>query len=392
MYKIIMYFGVLSIFMGFVSTNPAFCGMACEGTMYNNVYYKRNQPYYPIKNGVKYRCIACGSCTPMSSGKSSSMPSGKGLSSSQKMAAGILGPLLGEVFRFDDLYAPPDSWYQDALRQQHEELKKQQEMKQEAVERWLHLQAEAEAKRLNEEAERKRKGEYLLAMVAIGGESLKMESMDRGVLTRFEWDTPKALEPAPSGQYKTSEFTEMERLLCSAYFSKMAESAVNSGDLEGARFYGTQMDHVIQGYPTATECKPPKEISTTADVKKIGELNQKYTRMATVYKEIMPKIENLQEIEIKLGEGKKKREESEQKILELDKQIEEIKARIQSADVPEQKAQEVDLLALAMALKSDAEKQRQEAVQAEVILIKEKRDMENDLNALSDRMRAGGQK
>lgn len=385
-----MYFGILSIFAGLISTNPAFCGMACEGTMYNNVYYKKGHPYYPIKNGVKYRCIACGSCTPMSSGQSSSVLSGKGLSSSQKMAAGILGPLLGGVFTFDDLYAPPDTSYQDALRQQQEELKKQQEMKQEAVERWLFLQAEAEVKRLNEEAERKRKGENLLAMVAIGGEGLKRDSLDEGPLTPFHWDTPKAFEPAPSGQYKTSEFTEMERLLCSAYFSKMAESAANSGDLEGARFYGTQMGHVIQGYPTATECKPPKEISTTADVKKIGELNQKCTRMATVYKEIMPKIENLQEIEAKLEEGKKKREESEQNILELDKQIEEIKARIQSADAPEQKAREDDRLARAMALKSDAEKQRQEAVQAEVILIREKRDMENGLNAISDRMRAGG--
>lgn len=308
------------------------------------------------------------------------------------MAAGLMGALLGAAFNFEDLDAPPDTSYQDALRQQQEELKKQQEIKKQAIERWVNLQAEAEAKRLNEEAERKRKGKNLLAEVRIGGKDLEPEPMGKGKLTPFRWDTPKVLEPAPSGQYQTAKFTETERYLCAAYFSKIAESAANRGDLEGARFYGTQMDNVMQRYPTAIECKPPKEISTTADVKKMGELNQKYTKMAMVYREIMPKIEQLQEIEIKLEEGRKKREDAEQKMLELDKQIEEIKARSQTADTPEQKTQEDDLLAQALALKSEAEKQQQEAVHSEEKMTKEKQGIEEELNAIKDKMQTGGRR
>ncbi|MCL5236855.1 MAG: hypothetical protein M1353_03280 [Nitrospirae bacterium] len=389
--KKLIYFCGLFLFIGIVFINPAFSGMECEGTQYNGVFYKKGgPPYYPIKNGVTYECEPCGSCTPKSSGSTPFVPSGR-LSPSQQMAVGILQPFFNSLFDFSDLFAPPDTSRQDALREQEaKELLKQQEMKKQAIEQWLNLQAEAEANRLKEEAERKRKGEAILAQSSIGGGELKMESIGGGKLTPFSWDTPMTLEPAPSWQYKTEKFTEMERLLCSAYFSKMAENAANSGDLEGARFYGSQMDNVMQGFPTAIECKPPKDLSSTADMKKLGELNQKYTKMATIYKEIMLKIDNLQEIEVKLDEVKKKKEDAEQKITELDKQINGIKARSQTADTPEKKAQEDDLLAQAMALKSDAEKQQQEAVQSEEKLTKEKQNIEDELNSIKDKMQAGG--
>lgn len=324
MSKKILYLGVMFLFMGIVFIRPAFSGMECTGTTYNGVYYKKGQHYYPIKNGVKYDCVACGGCNPISSGESSGSftpPSGR-LSPSQQMAAGIMGAFFSGLFdnMFDDLSAPPDTSYQDALRkQQEEELLKQQEMKKQAMKQWLDSQAEAEAKRLNEEAERRKRGEDILAKASIGSGELRMEPIGGGKLTPFSWDKPRALEPAPSGQYDTAKFTEMERLLCAAYFSKIAESAANSGELERSRFLGSQVDKVMQGFPTEIECKPPKNMSTAMDMKRLGELNQKYTKMATLYKEIMPKIDKLQEIEIKLDEGKKKREDAEQKILELDK-------------------------------------------------------------------------
>jgi len=395
MVKKIMYFSILSFFVGIVFISPAFSQNFTveECVSFATGRHRVGSTWTETKGGTKYSC-RCDSrqgtvCTPISSGLSPSVPSGR-LSPSQQMAAGIMGEFFRGLFSSDDLFAPPDTSYQDALREQEaKELLKQQEKKKQAIERWLNLQAEAEANRLKEEAERKRKGEEILAKTSIGG-GLKMEP--RRKLTPFSWDTPRVLAPAPSGQYDTSKFTEMERLLCAAYFSKMGENAANSGDIEGSRFYGTQMDNVMQGYPTAIECKPPKDISTTADVKKIGELNQKYTKMATVYKEIMPKIEQLQEIEIKLEEGKKKREDAEQKILELDKQIEEIKARSQAADTPEQKTQEDDLLAQALALKSEAEKQHQEALESEEKLIKEKQGIEEELNKMKDKIQAGGQR
>jgi len=54
--------------------------------------------------------------------------------------------------------------------------------------------------------------------------------------------------------------------------------------------------------------------------------------------------------------------------------MEEIKARSQTADTPEKKVQEDDLLAQALALKAEVEKQKQEAIQAEENLTKEKQD------------------
>jgi hypothetical protein len=47
------------------------------------------------------------------------------------------------------------------------------------------------------------------------------------------------------------------------------------------------MDNVMQGLPTAIECKPPKELSSIAvDLRKLEELNQKYTQMAILYQEL----------------------------------------------------------------------------------------------------------
>lgn len=399
MSKKLLYLGVMFLFVGIVFTRPAFSGMECEGTYvhtdHGRVFIPRGTTRTVTINGRPYSCTGCGDCTPISSGKSSGNfipPSGR-LSPSQEMAAEILGAFLSGFF--NNLFAPPDTSYQDALRKQQEEelLKqqlKQQEMKKQAMKQWLDLQAEAEAKRLKEEADRRKRGEDILAKVSIGSGELKMEPMGEGKLTSFSWDKPMMVpEIAPSGQYDTSKFTEMERLLCSAYFSKLAENAAKSGDMERARFYGSQMDNVLQGVPTAVECKPPKDLSMTADIRKAGELNQKYTQMATLYKEIMPKIDKLQEIENKLDEVKKKREEAVQKIMELDKQIEEIKSRSQTADTPEKKAREDDLLAQALALKSEAEKQQQEAIELEEKLTKEKQGIENELNAMKEKIQAG---
>jgi len=398
MNKKIIYFVVFFLLAGILFINSAFSdniGMKCEGTQYNGVYYKSGRPYYPVKNGVKYRCIACGSCTPISGPQSSSIPYGGGTKQQMQMQMfqRMFQPLFNSLFDFSGPSAPPDTSYQDALRkQQEEELIRQQEEKKQALERWMNLQAEAELKRLQEEEQRTTKGRDILARASITNGDLKMESMGEGKLTRFSWDTPKTFAPVPSGQYDTSKLTGMERLLCAAYFSKMAESAANSGDLERTRFIGFQVDKVMQGFPTEIECKPPKDLSSMADVKKIGELNQKYTKMATLYQEIMPKIEKLQDLETELDEVKKKKEEAEQTIKEIDQRIEDIKVRTNIADTPEKKAQEDDLLSQALLLKSEAENQQQEAVEAEEKLTKEKQNIEDELNTMKAKIQEGGQR
>jgi|GEM_PF-585705 len=383
---------ILGLFLMIIFINPAFAQsytIDCYATLKAWREDPRMKEYAktcscPVKNQSPV-CNAPGSAAfPLS-------PAGKALSPSQQMALGIVGGLFQNVFSgmFNDLIAPPRSSSNEALvrQQQEEKWRKEQEAKIAAYNKWVIMQAEEERKKLEEEAAKKRKGEEILAKTSIGSGGLKMETIGGGQLAPFSWDSPRALAPAASGKYDTSKFSAMERLLCASYFSKMGEKAANSGDIEGARFYGTQMDNIMQGLPTAVECQPPKELSSmTADMKKIGDLNQKYTQMSRIYQEVMPKIENLQDIEIKLNEVKRTREDAEKKIKEIDQQIGEIKTRKETADSSEKKAKEDDLLAQAMALKADAEKQQQEAVEAEEKLIKEKQGIEEELNKMKEKM------
>ncbi|NWF92957.1 MAG: hypothetical protein HXY46_08570 [Syntrophaceae bacterium] len=334
-------------------------------------------------------------CTTKSSSQPPAMPYGGGMSSKQQtqmmMFQSMFQPLLNSVFDFSNLFGPPDTSRQDAfIRQQQEELKRQQEIKRQALERWLALQTEAETSRLKEKAEKERRGQEILSQTSLSGSGgLKMESIGGGRLEPFSWNVPQSFAPVPSGQYDTSRFTEMERLLCAAYFSKMAASSV---DMEGVRFYTSQMDHVMQGLPTSIECKPPKELASTMDMKRAAELNRRYTEESKLYRQVVPKIEKFSEIETKLEEVKVKKEEASKKIEEVDKQIEEIKSRSQTVDTPEKKAEVDALLAQAMALKAEAEKEYREAVESEERLNKEKQDMENELNEMKNKMQAGGQR
>lgn len=348
-----------------------------------------------VINGIKYDCTCYGSrieCVPDPKGTPSSISPRKGLSPSQQIAVGIFGAMLQGVFggMFDDLAAPPKPSIKDTLKkQQEEEFNRQQEMKKQALARWLEMQAAAEAERRKEEAEKRSAGEKILAQTSLSEEKLKIEPMGGGKLTPFSWSSTKAFTATPSTQYETAKFTEMEKLLCSAYFSKMAESAAKSGDLEGARFYGNQMDGVIQGLPTAIECNVPKELASTIDLKKAAELNKKLTQEAKFYREAMPKIEKLREVETKLEEINFQKEEAQKKIKEWELQIMEIKAKVQPNDSPEKKAETDDLLAQAMALKQEAEKQQQEALDAEEKLLREKENIENELKEMKDNMPKG---
>lgn len=386
------YFYLFSIGAVIIFINPAFAGMKCDGSQFHTDSGLVYIPGGVVKNvtikGITYRCVGCGSCSPISSGPTY----GSGLKPSQQIAVGIFGAMLQGLFSgmFDDLVSPPRPSIQDTLKkQQEEEFRKQQEIKKQALTRWLNLQAEAEANRRKEEAEKKAAGEKILAQTSIGGEGLKLEPIGGGKLTPFAWSSAEAFTAMPSTQYETSKFTEMEKLLCSAYFSKMAESAAKSGDLEGARFYGSQMDGVIQGLPTAIECKAPQELASTIDLKRAAELNKKLTAEAKFYREVMPKIEKLREVETKLEEVIVKKAEAEEKIKELDLKIEEIKARIIPTDPPEKKAEADDLLAQAMALKEEAERQRQEATESEEKVLKEKENIESELADMKDKMLKG---
>lgn len=339
-----------------------------------------------LENFMKTHSCTCPSlnsrpvCTPTSSVSSGSSRLNPQQQMQLQMMQGILQPLFNSIFDFSDLFAPPGPSRQEIERQKQqqlqEEIRRQQEAKarQEALNRWLQVQAEAERERAAEEARKRAEGQNILSRSSISGS---------GGLTPFSWSSPQtSLTPVSLKGYETKNFSPTEQLLCSAYFSKLAEGAMQSGDLEGARFYASLMDDVIQGQPTSIECKPPKEIASSINTRNALESKKKYTQMANLYNEVTPKIEKLSEVQVKLDEVVKKKEESKKKIEEVEKQVEDLKAKAQTEEKPEKKAETDDLLAKALELKAEAEKEHQEAVAQEQKLAQEKECLQKEIESV----------
>lgn len=356
------------------------------------VNIKKGEVAYVVVRGVRYRCVGCEGCTPVASGGQASS-----LSVSQQVAMGLVETMINSVFAgmFDNLFGSPRSAQQEALIRQQQELQwqREQEEKKAAYNQWLFMQQQAEQKRLEEARKNKQIGEEILAKVSLSGE-VKKDSLGGGNLAPINWDAPRVQNTSvPPGQYDTSKMSEIERLLCASFFSRMAENAASRGDIEAAIFYGAQMDNVMQGLPIAAECQLPKDLAgMTADPDKLQEMNQKYARMAVLYQEVMPRVEKLRDIEFKLNDVIKSKEEKQQKIKELDLEIEEILARLNTADTPQKKAEGENLLAQALALKADADQQYQEVIKTEEQLLKEKENIEQDLNKIKELILKGGLK
>jgi hypothetical protein len=262
-------FGLGVVFMMFF-VNNAFSGMECEGTQYGGVYYKKGRHYYPIKNGVKYDCEACGTCTPMlnSFGSSSAMPYGAGLSPAQQMAYSLALPLLSSA-----LAMPSDNY--DDIQQQQEALQKAQ---QEAA------QKEEDDRRkaldlLNASAERNNP-ENLFGVPEERGPGLPAS----GELSPndFTVKTKAGSRPEETGGTGTSKQPQFQQLLCAAYFSRLAEEAAKSGDEDKARFMGKQAEIVMSGgtpeiacqYPPAPDVPVPPGKEPTADTGLIAMVQQ----------------------------------------------------------------------------------------------------------------------
>ncbi len=290
----------------------------------------------------------------------------------RQMIQGILQPFFNSLFDFSDLLPSPNT-SATIEKERQEQLRREQQQKQTALEEWMRTQAEVESARVIEEARKKKEGQEILAKTA---------TTDSG-LAPFSWSSPhQSLAPISLRGYETSKLTEVEKLLCAAYFSKLAEKSIEDGNLEGARCYTNQIFNVDGGLPTSIECKPPEELAASISTQNAKALNKKYTHMAKLYDDVMPKIEKLTDIQVKLDELGAKKEEATQKIEELNKKIEELKAKGQVDEKPEKKAEADDLLAQALALKAEAEKQHQEALESEHRLLQEKQNLQKELDAV----------
>jgi hypothetical protein len=323
---------------------------------------------------------------PGTSGRPST--SSPGLSPSQQMQLqmfqSVLQPFFNSLFDFSNLFAPPDTSYQDALRRQQEKelMKQQEEAKKKALEAWNKHLKDAQEQARREAESRQKAGQDILSQVRIGsgpfGTSMFIigpRASERETLSKIDWDNPR---PQSTSAIKTTE-TAKEQLLRTAYFSKMAETFLQSGDLEAARFYAGLAFEGDAGSPRHINYNPPKELLDAMDSKKATELNNKLTKMAKFYKLAMPNFETLQKIYTELEEIKAKKEESKKKIEELEKQIKELKAKKQTSETD-------NLLAQALDLKQKAEQEYQDVLKNEEKLLKEKQEIENKLKELKGQL------
>jgi len=401
MNKKLTYSGIL-LFLIAILVSPSFSqsipeprGMVCEGSQLpDGTYIPKGEVREVTINGVRYRCVGCGGCSPIrsgSTGSTSSYAPSPSLSPSQQMQLqmfqGIMAPLFGALGQMihDSMMPKPDTSYQQ--RQQQEVLRKQQEeAKKKAYEAWQRYMKEAEEQARKEEEGRRRAGQDILSQVRIGSGQFGSYTIigprvsERETLSRIDWDNPR---PQSSSETKTQKLAK-EQLLRTAYFSKMAETFLQSGDLEAARFYAGLAFEGDAGSPRHINYNPPKELLDAMDSKKVIELNDKLTKMAKFYQLAIPNFETLQTIYTELEDIKAKKEESKKKIEELEKQIKELEAKKQVEASTEKKTPSPteDLLAQALALKQQAENEYQEALKNEEKLLKEKQRIENKLNEL----------
>lgn len=393
--KRFIYSTLLFLLIGVVFISPAFSGMECVGTTYNGVYYKKGEPYEAVRNGVKYNCVACGSCTPISGTQTPSTPSGgrspspnESIDEDEKIPepdhARKAETLLrtAKMLEVQGQYDQAERLYKQALtyaertndpnvaiyrrnltdfyRKREEERKRTEE---------LRKRTEAE--------ERVRQGQQLLSkMKGIGtGDKPKPHSFG-GLKLEMKPLNMQKTYPAPSSAW--------EQALCAAYFSDMAKQAPSAED---ARFYAAQAEIVMSGGATYIECMIPR-VS-----------NERVKKAQQIYESITLKTNDLQAVDAKLNETKEKIKEHEAKKKEATqkkegaiKKVEELNAAAQSAK-PEQKQEMDDLVSQAQKQLQDAETQLSqaeqglnEAKQEEQRFSEQKDKLKDELDSLQNQM------
>ncbi|MCX8026662.1 MAG: hypothetical protein N3A62_02240 [Thermodesulfovibrionales bacterium] len=133
-------------------------GMSCEGSqMPDGTYIPKGQVREVSYGGVRYRCVGCGGCTPITSGSSGSGSSvytpftNPKLSNSQQMAVGLfgafmsgfLGGLSGAMFDDDSTNVSQMQKQYEQQRRLEEEKRKQEERKKQLLSQYNSLLAQA---------------------------------------------------------------------------------------------------------------------------------------------------------------------------------------------------------------------------------------------------------
>lgn len=336
-------------------------GSAPRGNFANqsecNAYWK-SQPNFERNNS---RCVGYDRSSSSSTGYS-----GGGQNMQQLMIQSIFAPFFKSFFE-----TPPDTSAQDEkARQDAIELKKKEEQKrQEAIQRYYDLQSEENLKReMDQNAKIKQGAEVLSKTKTVGS---------GGELKPFSFGNPKLdLKPLSQNTYPTTKLTTWERLLCSAYFSNLSKQSTKDVD---ARFYGDQAQRVMSGEPTYLECRIP-QVSNEKLAKRMEEVKK-------IYGDMNVKMKDLQDIEAKLTETREKIKNAEIKKEEAAVKLNELQTRAATAS-PEEKAEVDDLIRQAMEQEQIADQQLNQSKESEKDALNKKEQLENELEKMRSQVQA----
>lgn len=328
------------------------------------------------------------SCVP-AGGWSTTAPAG-GFSSSEQFAAQAFSSLLGSLMQ--EVMAPPpqvDTSYQQQLLKQQQEAEaakiKQKELeRQHQLQQWREFQNEEASARARERAEKEKRSRELLAkMQTLGSdEPLRMESIAGGKLEAFKGGRPEAedleLQALGRGRYDTSTLSEWQRLLCAAYFSSEALTAIKNGDEETARYLNEQAEKVSSGQMIELECKFPA-------LPQPPEPEKADSRMAG-YVDLLSKVQKdvktLQDIEIKIRQTEVKKKQAESKKAKAEKMIAE--SRALNTAKPQDKAKAESLKDQAQRLLQEAQNELEQANKTREELLDEQAKIQDELKQMQE--------
>jgi len=254
------------------------------------------------------------------------------------MMQGLLGAF------FQSVLAPPaHDPYQEGLKKQQALLaqQKQEQQKQEALQKWKKLQAEETARLSQQEAQKRKQGEDLLAKMGSLSGGSKPETDASGQLQPFTWESARAeFTPMGAGRFDTSSLSSWQRLLCASHFSNQALKEIHSGNSEGATFMNRQADSVAAGGMLEAPCAFPAAPHVPEPQKNAVQLQ----KITNILEAVQIKLKELQNIEIKIADVKKQKQDAEQKLKVAETNLAEVKIRPKDVSKPENHAPEDDLL------------------------------------------------
>ncbi len=171
-------------------------GMSCEGSqMPDGTYIPKGQVKEVTYGGVRYRCVGCGGCTPISSGSSTYTPSytpSSRLTPSQQMTIGIMssflsgffGTLFSGMFDMNDDSAQKQAQYEAEQKRIAEERKKEEERKKQLLAQYNQLITQAKQQ---VQSQPSNPAQSPFSFQTLGGQ-----------ITAFQWQKPSNLQPDTS--------------------------------------------------------------------------------------------------------------------------------------------------------------------------------------------------